>query len=146
MRISTPVGIIIALLVMGAGKSEAAFVWADGNSLAQVIGYDLEGHESGRKLTSYQMNEVCLLLGYFRGFAEAGAIAEHYDATSLPFILPDSITSQQIEQVVYQFLADNPDKLNEKGEALVVAALAKEYPNPSFEPVIDKGAGPKGKE
>jgi hypothetical protein len=139
MKLRTLVLVASCLFLMGMGRCNAEEVWATGNSLYEVIGDDLQAHGSNHPLTSLQTNAVCLLLGYFRGFAEAAAIAEHYDATSLPFILPDSITAEQMEKVVYKFLLDNPDKLALKGDGLVVAALAKEYPNPSFTPITPKG-------
>jgi len=94
--------------------------------------FDLKSHDTNQKLTDYQTNQVCLLLGYFNGFAESAALATHYDATSLPFYLPESITNDEIERVVYHYLSQNPDKLNLKGGALVVAALSKAFPNPAF--------------
>lgn len=139
MKISGILSTTSALLVLSAARCEAEPVWATGSSLFEVIGYDLQAHELNQKLTDYQTNAVCLLLGYFRGFAESAAIASHYDATALPFFLPDSITNEQIEGIVYKFLSDNPDKLNLKGDALVVAALTEKYPNPSFTPP----SGPK---
>jgi hypothetical protein len=109
-------------------------VWATGKTLSEVIGYDLKAHDSGKKLTDYQINAVCLMLGYFNGFAESSAIASHYDATALPFFLPDSITNDEIERVVYHYLSDHPDELDVKGGALVAAALTLAFPNPTFKP------------
>jgi hypothetical protein len=109
-------------------------VWATGHTLLEVIRCDLQAHDSDQKLTDYQTNAVCLLLGYFNGFAESAALTSHYDATALPFFLPEKITNDEIERVVYEFLSANPDKLNIKGGALVVAALAKAFPNPTFKP------------
>jgi hypothetical protein len=109
--------------------------------LLEVIRYDLQAHASNQKLNDYQTNAVCLLLGYFNGFAESAALASHYDATALPFFLPDGITNDEIERVVYDFLSSNPDKLNIKGGALVVAALAKAFPNPTFKPPLHPAAG-----
>lgn len=85
-------------------------------------------------MTDYQTNAVCLLLGYFAGFAEASSMAAHYDATALPFFLPDDVNNDQIERAVYQYLKDNPDKLKMRGDALVTAALAQSFPNPVFKP------------
>jgi len=116
-------------------------VWATGTSLYEVIGYDIQSRAAGQTLSDYQLNSVCMLLGYFRGFAEASALAVHYDATSLPYVLPDSINNDQIEQIVYKYLKANPGKLILKGDALVVAALTAEYPNPSF--MAPVGAKPK---
>lgn len=106
--------------------------WSTGTSLLEVIGCDLHAHDSSQKLTDYQTNAVCLLLGYFRGFAESAAVASHFDASALPFILPDSITNDEIERTVYNYLTDNQDKLNLKGGALVVAALSRDFPNFEF--------------
>jgi hypothetical protein len=125
-------------MLTGVVRCEADPVWTDGNTLFEVIGYDLKAHEMKQELTTYQASAVCMLLGYLRGIAECSAVAAHYDATSLPFFLPDNITGEDMEKAVYTFLLDNPDKLKEKGDALVVAALAKEYPNPSFTPVTPK--------
>jgi hypothetical protein len=122
------------VLALGGAQGSAEPVWATGNSLLEVIRYDLQAHESNQKLTEYQTNAVCLLLGYFNGFAESAALASHYNATALPFFLPDNVTNDQIERVVYDFLSQNPDKLNIKGGALVVAALARAFPNPTFKP------------
>ena len=128
--------IIGAFIALGAARCGAEPVWATGSTLLEVIRYDLQAHGSSEKLTDYQTNAVCLLLGYFNGFAESAALASHYDATALPFSLPDNITNEEIERVVYDFLSNNPDKLNIKGGALVVAALAKAYPNPTFKPPV----------
>lgn len=132
MKIGPVLLIISALLMMSAARSGGEQVWATGNSLLEVIGYDLKAHDTNQKLTDYQTNAVCLLLGYFNGFAESSALATHYDATSLPFYLPDSITNDEIERVVYHYLSENPDKLSLKGGVLVVAALTKAFPNPAF--------------
>jgi hypothetical protein len=121
-----------AAFVSGAAHCMADPIWASGASLLEVIRYDLQAHDSGQQLTDFQTNAVCLLLGYFNGFAESSALAAHYNATALPFYLPDSITNDQIERVVYKYLADNPDKLDMKGGALVVAALTQAFPNPVF--------------
>jgi hypothetical protein len=130
-----------AFLGLAAGDSRAEPVWATGSSLQEVIRYDLQSHDSDQKLTDYQTNAVCLLLGYFNGFAESAALAAHYDATALPFFLPDSITNDEIERIVYQYLAHHQDKLNLKGGALVVAALAEAFPNPTFKPPIRPAPG-----
>jgi hypothetical protein len=122
------------LLILSADQCKAEPVWATGSSLLEVIGYDLQAQDPNQKLTDYQTNAVCLLLGYFRGFAESAALASHYNATALPFLLPDGITNEDIERAVYKYLSDNPDKLSLKGDALVIAALSKAYPNPSFKP------------
>jgi hypothetical protein len=127
-----------AFILFATARCGAEEVWATGNSLAEVIGYDLQAHATNQQLTDYQTNAVCLLLGYLRGFAESAAIAAHYDATAMPFFLPDTITGEQIEQAVYKFISDNPDKRAERGDAIVVAALTKEYPNPSFSPITKK--------
>ena len=134
MRLAPLLPNLSALLGLCVAHCNAEPVWATGSSLLVVIRYDLQAHDSNQKLTDYQTNAVCLLLGYFNGFAESAALASHYDATALPFFLPDSITNDQIERVVYDFLSSNPDKLNVKGGALVVAALAKAFPNPTFKP------------
>jgi len=136
MKIDGILLVVGALLVMGTVRCRGEQVWDSGNTLFEVIGYDLQAHDANVQLTDYQTNQVCMLLGYFRGFAEASALASHYDATSLPFVLPASITNDQIERIVYQFLKDNPDKRNLEGDALVGAALAKAFPNPSFMPPI----------
>jgi len=138
MKTSPALLILAAFILLATARCGAEEVWATGNSLAEVIGYDLQSHATNQQLTSYQTNAVCLLLGYFRGFAESAAIAAHYDATAMPFFLPDSITGEQIERAVYEFLAENPDKRGERGDAIVVAALAREYPNPSFAPITPK--------
>ena len=119
-------------MMVGAGHCGAAPVWATGTTLYEVIGYDLQSHDTGQTLTDYQLNAVCMLLGYFRGFAAASAMASHYDATSLPFVLPDSINNDQIERIVYKYLKDNPGRLVLTGDAVMVAALTEDYPNPSF--------------
>lgn len=109
-------------------------MWTDGKALVEVIGYDLQAHDGNGRLTEYQTNAVCLLLGYLRGFTESAALASHYDATALPFFLPENITNDQIERIVYKYLTDNPDKLRLSGGVLLVAALSKEFPNPTFKP------------
>jgi len=134
MKISAVLSAMSALLAMSAPHCKAEPVWATGRSLLEVIRCDLQAHDANQKLTDYQTNAVCLLLGYFNGFAESAALSAHYDATALPFFLPESITNDEIEHVVYKFLSDNPDKLDLKGGALVVAALAKAFPNPTFKP------------
>jgi hypothetical protein len=116
----------------GAARCGAEPVWATGASLNEVIGYDLAAHDSGQTLSDYQLNAVCMLLGYFRGFASASAMASHYDATSLPFVLPDGINNDQIERIVYKYLKEHPGRLILSGDAIMVAALTEEYPNPSF--------------
>jgi hypothetical protein len=123
---------LAALLLWARLDCEADPIWATGNSLLEVISYDLKAHDSNQKLDDYQTNAVCMLLGYFAGFAESSSVSFHYDASALPFILPDGISNDDIERAVYQFLTDNPDKLDMKGDALVTAALAKVYPNPAF--------------
>ena len=75
-----------------------------------------------------------------RGFAQSAAIASHYDATALPFVLPSDINNDEIERVIYKFLSDNRDELDKDGAALVVAALSRQYPNPSFSRILN----PKG--
>lgn len=125
-----------AFLLLDAAHCNAEPIWATGNSLLEVIRYDLQAHDSNQKLTDFQTNAVCMLLGYFNGFAESSALASHYNATALPFFLPDTITNDEIERVVYSFLSDNPGKLNLKGGALVVAALTKAFPNPTFKPPL----------
>jgi hypothetical protein len=112
-------------------------VWATGTSLYEVIGYDLKAHDSNQKLTDYETNAVCMLLGYFAGFAESASVASHYDATALPFFLPDSITNDEMERVVYLYLSKNRDKLSMKGDALMVAALSRAFPNVTFKPPVD---------
>ncbi|MGA3170279.1 MAG: Rap1a/Tai family immunity protein [Chthoniobacteraceae bacterium] len=125
---------MIALLTMPMVPCRADPVWATGNTLYEVIGYDLRAHDTGQKLDQYQTGAVCMLLGYLAGFAEASSISAHYDATALPFFLPDDINNDQIERAVYKYLTDNPGKLNMRGDALVVAALAREFPNLTFKP------------
>jgi len=132
MKFSAFLSTMSGLLVLSAARCNAEPAWATGNSLLEIIRCDLQARDSNHNLTDYQTNAVCLLLGYFNGFAESAALAAHYDATALPFFLPDGITNDQIERVVYKYLSDNPDKLNLKGGALVVAALTKEFPNPIF--------------
>ena len=132
-------GFVLAILMFGAAECRAGNIWETGNSIYEVIGYDMRAHGGQQPLTDYETNAVCLLLGYFRGFAESAAIASHYDATAMPFYLPDSITNVQIEEVVYKFLTENPDKLGERGDALITAALASAYPNPSFTPISERG-------
>lgn len=129
-----PLSAMAALMVLGGAHCRAEPIWATGKTLLEVIRYDLQAHDSNQKLTDYQTNAVCMLLGYFTGFAESSALASHYNATALPFFLPDSITNDQIERVVYQFLSDNPGRLDVDGSALIVAALSKAYPNPIFKP------------
>jgi hypothetical protein len=141
MRTAPLLPIFSALMGLCVTHCNAGPVWATGSTLLEVIRYDLQAHDSNQKLTDYQTNAVCLLLGYFNGFAESAALASHYDATALPFFLPDSITNDQIERVVYDFLSSNPDKLNVKGGALVVAALAKAFPNPTFKPPLHPATG-----
>jgi hypothetical protein len=126
--------LIITLLCMTAAHSIAESPWSTGHSLHEVIGYDLQSHDTGQNLTDYQTNSVCLLLGYFRGFAESSAVAAHYNATALPFFLPESITNDEIERIVYKYLADNPGKLDLTGDALLVSALTKAFPNTVFTP------------
>jgi hypothetical protein len=134
--------IACAVMILGAGHCGAAPVWATGSTLYEVIGYDLAAHDSGQQLTDYQLNAVCMLLGYFRGFAAASAVASHFDATSLPFVLPDSINNDQIERIVFKYLKDNPGRQVLTGDAIMVAALTEEYPNPSFMRVPGKLGGP----
>jgi hypothetical protein len=136
---------VFAISIFGAARCRAGDLWETGNSLFQVIGDDMRAHDTQQPLSDYETNEVCLMLGYFRGFAEAGAIASHYDATSMPFFLPDNITNAQIEATVYKFLTENPDKLGERGDALITAALAQAFPNPSFTPVSARGT-PSGQQ
>jgi hypothetical protein len=138
MKSSPALQIVLAALLLATAPIHAAEVWTNGSTLSEVISYDLQSHAKNKHLTAYETNAVCLLMGYFRGFAEAAAVASHFDATSMPFFLPDTITGAQIEQVVYKFLTDNPDKMTEPGDAIVVAALAEEFPNPSFTPVTPK--------
>jgi len=138
MKTTPALLLIAAFILFAATRSGAEEVWANGNTLAEVIGFDLQAHAKNQPLTAYQTNAVCLLMGYFRGFAESAAVASHYDATAMPFFLPDTITGAQIEQVVYKFLADNPDKLGQPGDAILVAALARVFPNPSFTPIKPK--------
>jgi len=126
--------VMIALLCLTGARSMAESPWSTGHTLSDVIGYDLQSHETGQKLTDYQTNSVCLLLGYFRGFAESSAVAAHYNATALPFFLPDSITNDEIERIVYKYLSDNPGKLDLTGDALLVSALTKAFPNTVFTP------------
>jgi len=132
MKISTLLATMSTLLVLSAAKCKAEPVWATGHSLLEVIGYDLHAHDSHLKLTDYQTNAVCLLLGYFRGFAESSAVAAHYNATALPFFLPDSVNNDEMERVIYKYLSDNPEKLDMKGDALIVAALTRGFPNLIF--------------
>jgi hypothetical protein len=141
MRLAPVLPILGALLGLCVNPCSAEPVWATGNTLLEVIRCDLQAHESKQKLSDYQTNAVCLLLGYFNGFAESAALASHYDATALPFFLPNSITDDEIERVVYDFLSSNPDKLNIKGGALVVAALARAFPNPTFKPPLHPAPG-----
>lgn len=131
---------VSAFLVLNVGHCMAEVPWSTGSSLLEVIGYDLHAHDSHQKLTDYQTNSVCLLLGYFRGFAESAALASHYNASALPFFLPDSITSDQIERSVYSYLTDNPDKLNLTGGAIVAAALSRDFPNFDFKAVLSPAA------
>jgi len=149
MKSSAIVAIISACLVWDAVPCRAESPWATGSSLASVIGYDLQAHDANHKLAGDQMTSVCLLLGYFRGFAESAALAAHYEPTALPFDLPDSITNDEIERAVYKYLMDHSDKLDLKGDALVVAALSRAFPNTLFKPPVgakpDAGlAAPKG--
>jgi hypothetical protein len=141
MKYSLVLAIVSASMISGAARCKADPVWATGNTLLEVIRYDLQAHDTNQRLTDYQTNAVCLLLGYFNGFAESSALAAHYDATALPFFLPESVTNDEIEHVVYDYLTANPDKLNVKGGALVVAALAKAFPNPTFKPPLNAGPG-----
>ena len=134
MKIGALFSPICALLVMTATVCNADPVWATGRSLFEVIRYDLKAHETNQKLTDYETNAVCLLLGYFRGFAESSALAAHYDATALPYFLPDSVTDDEIERILYKYLSENPDKLDLKGDALVVAAMTRAFPNTVFKP------------
>jgi len=134
MRFNRFLLILGALLAGAATCCKADPVWANGNTLMEVIGYDLKAHDTTQKLTDYETNAVCMLLGYFNGFAESSALAAHYDATALPFYLPDSITNDEIERVVFHYLNQNQDKLILKGGALVVAALTLAFPNPAFKP------------
>jgi hypothetical protein len=138
MKMSPVLAILGAWLLWGAAHCGAEPIWATGNSLLEVIQYDMQAHDSGQKLTDYQTNAVCMLLGYFTGFAESSALASHYNATALPFFLPDSITNDEIERTVYQYLKNNPDKLSLKGGALVVAALSRDFPNPVFKPPLGR--------
>lgn len=141
MQSSYILSLASACLLLCAPWCKADPIWATGTTLMEVIRYDLQAHGSDQKPTEYQTNAVCMLLGYFSGFAESAAIAAHYDATALPFFLPESITNDEIERVVYNFLSANPDKLNMHGGALVVAALAKAFPNPTFKPPPARAAG-----
>jgi hypothetical protein len=105
----------------------------------------MQAHDSGQALTDYQLNAVCMLLGYFRGFAAASALASHYDATALPYILPDGINNDQIERIIYKYLKEHPGRLDLSGDVLMAAALAEEYPNPSFmKPVTSRALGTPG--
>ena len=133
--------IACAVLIVCAGRCDADPVWATGATLYEVIGYDLQSHDSGVSLTDYQLNSVCMLLGYFRGFAAASAVASHFDATSLPFVLPDSVNNDQIERIVYKYLKDNPDRMLLTGDAILVGAMTEQYPNPSFMRVPGKFGG-----
>jgi hypothetical protein len=129
-------------MMLGAERCGAAPVWATGTSLNEVIGFDLSAHDSGQSLSDYQLNAVCMMLGYFRGFAAASAMASHYDATSLPYVLPDSLNNDQIERIVYKYLKEHPGRLILSGDAIMVAALTEEYPNPSFmRPAASKPEG-----
>ncbi len=133
--------IVVTALFLVVSPGHADPVWATGRTLLEVIRYDLEAHDNNQQLNDYQTNAVCMLLGYFNGFAESSALAAHYNATALPFFLPDSVTNEEIERIVYDYLSQNPDKLDLKGGALVVAALAKAYPNPTFKPPVAQTAG-----
>ena len=133
--------IAFAVMMLGAGHCWAAPVWATGSTLYEVINYDLQSHDSGQELTDYQLNSVCMMLGYFRGFASASAMAAHFDATSMPFMLPDSINNDQIERIVYKYLKDNPDRMLLTGDAILVGAMTEQYPNPSFMRVPGKFGG-----
>jgi hypothetical protein len=132
MKISTLLATMSTLLVLSAANCKAEPIWATGHSLLEVIGYDLQAHDSHVKLTDYQTNAVCLLLGYLRGFAECSAVAAHYNATALPFFLPDSVSTDEMERVIHKYLSDNRDKLDMKGDALIVAALSRAFPNLIF--------------
>lgn len=134
MRICTLFLLLAAALALGSMHCEGTQVWENGHSLLEVIGYDMKAHDTRSQLSEYETGAVCLLLGYFRGFAEGAAIACHYNAAALPFYLPDNITDDEMERVVYKFLSANPDKLDLKGDALVAAALAKAFPNIAFTP------------
>jgi len=140
MKIKSLLPPMCALLLLGAPYCNADPVWATGHSLFEIIGEDLHAHDTGVELTDYQTNAVCLLLGYFRGFAESSALTAHYDPTALPFFLPDNITNDQIERTVYQYLTDNRDRLDLAGDVLMVAALTKAFPNPSFTPPAPKAS------
>ena len=134
MKINTTLSIMTLAMALTAARCKAEPVWANGNSLMEVMRFDIEAHDANHQLTDYQTNAVCLLLGYFRGFAEAAALSAHYNSTALPFFLPENITNEEIERVVYNYLADNPDKLNMNGGVLIVAALSKKFPNLVFKP------------
>jgi len=128
----TPLPTLAALLLLSATPSKAELPWSTGNTLFKIIACDIQAHDFNSKLTQAQTNSVCLMLGYFRGFAECSALAAHYDATALPFYLPDTVTNDELERVVAKYLSDNPDKLDLKGDVLIVAALSRAFPNTAF--------------
>jgi hypothetical protein len=134
MRINTLLLTTAALLALAVETSHADPIWATGSTLYEVIGDDLRAHDTGQKLDEYQTSAVCMMLGYLAGFAEASSVSAHYDATALPFFLPDDIDNDQIERAIFKYLTDNPDKMKLRGDAIVVAALAKEFPNLTFKP------------
>lgn len=85
MKTGAVLSAMSAFLVLCAAHCKADPVWATGDSLLGVIRCDVQARDSNQKLTDYQTNAVCLLLGYFRGFAESAALSAHYNATALPF-------------------------------------------------------------
>jgi hypothetical protein len=134
MKTSVILSAIAAFLLLSAAHSKADPPWTSGQTLYEVIGEDLQAHDKNQKLDSDQTAAVCLILGYLRGFAESSAIATHYNPCSLPYYLPDSMTGDEMERVIYTFLTKNQDKLEMNGDALIVAALSRSFPNTLFTP------------
>jgi hypothetical protein len=121
--------LLAILLFASLCQAEDRYGVTDGNSLLQGIRLY---RKSVASLSREEAFEVRVKMEYLRGFLDCSVSVSEFDPHS-PFKLPEhGIGMDQFIQVVEKFLSDNPQLLHLPSNRLLLAALGKNFPNPSF--------------
>ena len=137
------------LLVVGVMASaayaepvaEKASPIKDGNDLQKAIRLAIRTYDGEKLKTEQDRVDASHARGYLKGLKEASWVLG-YSNDQVPYILPTSITSEQVGKVILHYLVTHPEKREKASYEIVALALTEAFRNPKWQP-FSKDGGPK---
>jgi hypothetical protein len=105
-----------------------AYATDSGNELLDSCTLTVRFADGERRLSEAEQAKNVYCIGYIRGYTESLALSEAMGAKKNVCMPKDGVETGQLARVLVKYLRANPEKLHERGRALVYVALAEAFP------------------